>query len=60
MVKVNQKLPSEVYRLFNIVNRIRSDWAEAAPPGQTFSPRQQELWRQLHEAYDSILETYSG
>jgi hypothetical protein len=29
-------------------------WAEATPPGQRLSARQQELWRTLHERADEL------
>ena len=47
-------LPVEVRQLVRAVDSMRDEWAEAAPPGQQLSVRQQELWRDLHEACDRV------
>ena len=40
--------------LLNAQEALLQGWAEAAPPGQHLSARQQELWRRLHEKADNI------
>ncbi|MEO3856195.1 hypothetical protein [Acrocarpospora sp. B8E8] len=47
-------LPPEVRRLVHAADSMRDHWAEAAPPGYVTSARQQELWRDLHEACDAV------
>lgn len=43
-----------VKALLNAQEAMLHGWAEAAPPCQRLSARQQELWRRLHEKADDV------
>lgn len=48
------RLPVEVVRLVHAVDRMCDHWADSALPGYKTSERQQELWRQVHEACAAV------
>ncbi|WP_435113341.1 hypothetical protein [Nocardiopsis synnemataformans] len=52
-------LPAEVRALVHAADALRNDWAEAAAPHSTTTPRQRDLWRRLHEACDTVWERHS-